>query len=62
MRAAILPPILHQWLPYQERHMAELACESCHIPDLHAPAIQSYDWTALKADGTPLVTCRGVRG
>jgi thiosulfate reductase cytochrome b subunit len=50
------------WLPYVETHMATLACESCHIPKMHAPAIQSYDWTVLQADGTPLQSCRGVNG
>lgn len=50
------------WLPYVETHMARLACESCHIPKMHAPAIQSYDWTVLKADGTPAQSCRGVDG
>jgi thiosulfate reductase cytochrome b subunit len=50
------------WLPYTERHMQELACESCHIPQLAAPAVQSYDWTALQADGQPLSQCRGMEG
>ena len=48
------------WLPYVDRHMQELACESCHIPQLSATAVQSYDWTVLKADGQPSVECRGV--
>jgi len=42
--------------------MAKLACEGCHIPKLHAPAIQSYDWTVLQADGKPARSCRGVNG
>lgn len=50
------------WLPYVETHMSSLACESCHIPKMYAPAIQSYDWTVLKADGTPVQSCRGVNG
>lgn len=50
------------WLPYTERHMAALACESCHIPKLNAPAIQSYDWTVLTAAGTAVTECRGVDG
>ena len=50
------------WLPYVETHMATLACESCHIPAMHAPAIQSYDWTVLQADGQPVQSCRGVDG
>lgn len=50
------------WLPYTERHMAELACESCHIPQLSAPAIQSYDWTVLTAAGNAVTECRGVNG
>ena len=51
-----------RWLPYVETHMATLACESCHIPQLYAPAIQSYDWTVLAADGQPVRGCRGVDG
>jgi thiosulfate reductase cytochrome b subunit len=50
----------HDWLPYTERHMAEVACETCHIPQVYAPAVQAYDWTVLKADGRPMATCRGV--
>ncbi len=50
------------WLPYVKTHMASLACESCHIPKIYAPAIQSYDWTVLKADGRPVQSCRGVNG
>jgi thiosulfate reductase cytochrome b subunit len=50
------------WLPYTERHMAEVACETCHIPQLYAPAVQAYDWTALQLNGQPLSECRGVEG
>lgn len=50
------------WLPYAERHMEVVACETCHIPQLYAPAIQSYDWTALTADSAPLSECRGIEG
>ncbi|MFA5082318.1 MAG: hypothetical protein WC474_07235, partial [Hydrogenophilaceae bacterium] len=53
----------HQaWLPYAERHMVALACESCHIPKMHAPAIQSYDWTVIGIDGAAQRSCRGVDG
>lgn len=52
----------NDWLPYTERHMQEVACETCHVPQLHAPAIQSYDWTVIHADGSPVTTCRGIEG
>jgi len=53
----------HQgWLPYVDTHMAALACESCHIPKMHAPAVRSYDWTVIRADGSPQRGCRGVDG
>ncbi len=42
--------------------MTALACESCHIPKMYAPAIQSYDWTVVSADGDPRRSCRGVDG
>ncbi|MEW6085384.1 MAG: cytochrome b/b6 domain-containing protein [Chloroflexota bacterium] len=50
------------WLPYIDTHMASLACETCHIPQMYAPAIQSYDWTVLTLDSEPFKTCRGVDG
>ncbi len=52
----------HEWLPYTERHMTALACETCHVPQMYAPARQSYDWTVLQASGEPVVACRGVAG
>ncbi|MEZ4767334.1 MAG: cytochrome b/b6 domain-containing protein [Caldilineales bacterium] len=55
-------PTHQDWLPYAERHMQEVACETCHVPELHAPAIQSYDWTVLQADGSPVTACRGIEG
>ncbi len=51
-----------QWLPYIDRHMETLACESCHIPQLYAPAIEQYDWTVLTAEGEPLKFFRGIAG
>jgi thiosulfate reductase cytochrome b subunit len=50
------------WLPYVERHMQSVACETCHIPQLYALAIQAMDWTSLQADGQPLRQLRGVEG
>lgn len=50
------------WLPYVDRHMEEVACESCHVPQLYAPAVQSYDWTVLDVEMQPVSTCRGVEG
>jgi thiosulfate reductase cytochrome b subunit/mono/diheme cytochrome c family protein len=50
------------WLPYIDTHMAAVACETCHIPQMYAPAIQSYDWTVLTTSSEPLKTCRGVDG
>src|SRR5687768_7572487 len=50
------------WLPYIDKHMAAVACETCHIPQMYAPAIQSYDWTVLTLDNQPRKTYRGVEG
>ncbi len=52
----------HDWLPYADRHMVALACESCHIPEMYAPARQMYDWTVVQTSGEPQVACRGVEG
>ncbi len=50
------------WLPYIETHMDAVACETCHIPQMYAPAIQTYDWTVLTANGTAVEKCRGIEG
>lgn len=52
----------HAWLPRPERHFAALACESCHVPAAHAPALQEVDWTVLGAGHGPRVVHRGVAG
>ena len=48
------------WLPYIDRHMDVIACETCHIPQMYAPAIQDYDWTAVTPDGQAQVAYRGI--
>ncbi|HEX9387061.1 MAG TPA: cytochrome b/b6 domain-containing protein, partial [Anaerolineales bacterium] len=50
------------WLPYIQTHMAAVACETCHIPQMYAPAIQSYDWTVLTPEKQPVKVYRGVEG
>jgi len=52
----------HQWLPYTARHLDTIACETCHIPHLYAPALQSVDWTVLTAAAEPRREYRGVEG
>lgn len=52
----------HQWLPYTARHLDTVACETCHIPKLYAPALQSVDWTVLTEAAEPRREYRGVEG
>jgi len=53
---------VHEWLPYKQRHFASLACESCHIPKLFGPGLQSVDWTMLDSREQPLKQYRNVSG
>jgi thiosulfate reductase cytochrome b subunit len=53
---------VHEWLPYRQRHFTALACEACHIPQLHGPALQMLDWTLVDADGSPRRVYRDVDG
>lgn len=50
------------WLPYNDRHMQVLACETCHIPKMYAPAFSTVDWTVMQTDGSARVECRGIEG
>ncbi|NOY55231.1 MAG: hypothetical protein GXP34_04510 [Actinobacteria bacterium] len=52
----------HEWLPFADRHMEQLACETCHIPKMYMPAAEQYDWTVIHTDGTPAVVNRGIDG
>ncbi|GAB4515387.1 MAG: hypothetical protein OHK0046_18830 [Anaerolineae bacterium] len=53
-------PSAHTWLEYTERHLDALSCESCHVPMVYAPALESVDWTVLTASGEPKLTYRGA--
>jgi thiosulfate reductase cytochrome b subunit len=50
----------HDWLPYKDRHMDAVSCESCHIPEMYAPSRQYLDRTVIKPDGSALASCRGI--
>jgi octaheme c-type cytochrome (tetrathionate reductase family) len=52
----------HDFLPYKELHFEKLSCQACHIPETHAPARKSTDWTVITTDGNPRVEHRGVEG
>ncbi|MBN2502706.1 MAG: cytochrome b/b6 domain-containing protein, partial [Anaerolineales bacterium] len=52
----------HDWLPYKDRHVDAVSCESCHIPQMYAPAYQEVDWTVAYADGEPRISYRGIEG
>jgi thiosulfate reductase cytochrome b subunit len=52
--------LTHDWLPYKEAHTQAMACETCHVPELYAPAVEYVDWTVLTADGEPVTAYRGV--
>ncbi len=50
------------WLPYNDRHMQVVACETCHVPKMYAPAYSTVDWTVIQPDGAARTECRGVEG
>ncbi|MEQ1570739.1 MAG: hypothetical protein ABMA64_34235 [Myxococcota bacterium] len=56
------PEVGHGFLPGRDVHFAALACAACHVPDVRFTARQQLDWTALDADGQPLVDWRGTDG
>ena len=52
----------HDWLPYADRHMNVLSCESCHIPQLYSSSNVQHDWTVINLDSSAQTVCRGVEG
>jgi len=53
---------VHDWLPYKQRHFKSLACETCHVPKLFGPGLQSVDWTMLDSEAQPIRQYRNVEG
>lgn len=50
----------HTWLPYTDRHMEALSCETCHVPQVYTPSAQQIDWTVLSTNSQPRQECRGT--
>ncbi len=56
------PLRVHAWLPRPERHLAQIACETCHVSALYAPARRVTDYSVPDAAGRPRVERRGFTG
>ena len=54
------PMATHDALPYKDRHLARLACTSCHTPQLHGPSLRTVDATVVTASGGPRVEYRNM--
>ncbi|MCK5799351.1 MAG: hypothetical protein KAI47_19305, partial [Deltaproteobacteria bacterium] len=52
---------IHQTLKEKKKHLAALTCEACHVPKLQLGGAKQLDFTTMHADGSPLVTWRGVK-
>ena len=52
----------HDWLPEAETHFEAVACEACHAPQMHLPALKQVDASVLKSDGQHPVSYRGLEG
>ena len=59
-RSCHAPLEAHGFLPYRERHMEVLACESCHAPGPRGPAVEMVDATVVNSEGNPVVRYRNV--
>ncbi len=50
----------HPWLPEPARHLATVACESCHVSKLHMAAQSQMDSTVVRVSGQPQYAYRGI--
>jgi thiosulfate reductase cytochrome b subunit len=55
------PARAHDFLPYRQRHMDAIACESCHASGSLAPAAEMVDATVATLAGTPAIRYRNVQ-
>lgn len=51
---------LHAWLPARDVHVAKVACEACHVPQLRTAAEQLVDRTVARPDGGAKIVYRGI--
>ncbi|HMA94450.1 MAG TPA: hypothetical protein VKP30_17280, partial [Polyangiaceae bacterium] len=54
-------PKVHRFLPKAERHLAQVACETCHIEQVHTPARRVTDYSVIDERGEPRVEYRGIQ-
>lgn len=54
------PFAIHNRLPYKKRHIELLRCQSCHVPRIYGPALQTVDSTVLTTEGEPHTIYRGT--
>jgi thiosulfate reductase cytochrome b subunit/ferredoxin len=50
----------HAFLPYRERHLQVVACETCHVQAPMGPAAELVDATVVTPSGAPVVRYRNV--
>ena len=50
----------HEFLPYRERHVDVIACQTCHAASPRGPAAEMVDATVVTPRGTPALRLRNV--
>jgi mono/diheme cytochrome c family protein len=50
----------HAFLPYRERHVDVIACQTCHAAAPRGPAAEMVDATVVTPRGTPAIRLRNV--
>jgi thiosulfate reductase cytochrome b subunit len=50
----------HDFLPYRERHLEVVACQTCHISSPMGPTAEMIDETVATLEGGPVVRFRNV--
>lgn len=56
------PAVVHDSLPFFQKHMDALSCQACHIRRISGPALMSLDETVVTPEGLGTVQLRGVDG
>lgn len=54
------PIAIHPNLAYKERHFAALSCQSCHIPKVMGPVVDSLDYSSLDPKLKPLAVFKNT--
>ena len=52
--------IIHEMIPYKNKHMERIECQTCHVPVLKGPALSEIDGTVISGNSGSIYKFRNI--